>query len=95
VIYGIGTVTRLAQVSVRTLRYDDELGLLKPAHVDPLTGYLHHAPDQVPRLRRPLALTTALPVPGGVNIEGDGPTELQAILEPDHRPANASPPSAG
>ena len=51
-MYGIGTVARLAQVSVRTLRHYDDLGLLKPAHVDPLTGYRYYTPDQVLRLHR-------------------------------------------
>ncbi len=55
-IYGIGTVARLAQVSVRTLRYYDELGLLRPAWVDPDTGYRWYSPDQLPRLHRIIAL---------------------------------------
>jgi len=55
-MYGIGTVARLAQVSVRTLRHYDDLGLLKPAYVDPLTGYRHYTPDQVLRLHRILVL---------------------------------------
>ena len=55
-MYGIGTVARLAQVSVRTLRHYDDLGLLKPAHVDPLTGYRYYTPDQVLRLHRILVL---------------------------------------
>jgi DNA-binding transcriptional MerR regulator len=55
-VYGIGTVARLAQVSVRTLRYYDELGLLRPQWVDPDTGYRWYGPDQVPRLYRILAL---------------------------------------
>ncbi len=55
-MYGIGTVARLAQVSVRTLRHYDDLGLLKPAWVDPLTGYRHYTPDQVLRLHRILVL---------------------------------------
>ena len=55
-MYGIGTVARLAQVSVRTLRHYDDLGLLKPARVDPLTGYRHYTPDQVLRLHRILVL---------------------------------------
>ncbi|HUY98484.1 MAG TPA: MerR family transcriptional regulator [Verrucomicrobiae bacterium] len=49
-------MARLAQVSVRTLRHDDDLGLLKPAHVEPLTGYWHCTPDQVLRLHRILVL---------------------------------------
>jgi DNA-binding transcriptional MerR regulator len=55
-MYGIGLVARLAQVSVRTLRHYDNLGLLKPSHVDPLTGYRYYTPDQVLRLHRILVL---------------------------------------
>ena len=55
-VYGIGTVARLAQVSVRTLRHYDELGLLEPAHVDPRTGYRSYEPEQLHRLHRILAL---------------------------------------
>jgi DNA-binding transcriptional MerR regulator len=55
-MYGIGTVARLAQVSVRTLRHYDHLGLLRPARVDPRTGYRSYAPEQVLQLHRILAL---------------------------------------
>jgi DNA-binding transcriptional MerR regulator len=55
-VYGIGTVARLAQVSVRTLRHYDDVGLLPPAFVDPATGYRSYTPDQVLRLHRILVL---------------------------------------
>jgi DNA-binding transcriptional MerR regulator len=55
-VYGIGTVARLAQVSVRTLRHYDDIGLLKPARVDPQTGYRSYAPEQLHRLHRILVL---------------------------------------
>ena len=55
-MFGIGTVARLAQASVRTLRHYDDLGLLTPARLDPLTGYRHYTPDQVLRLHRILVL---------------------------------------
>jgi DNA-binding transcriptional MerR regulator len=55
-MYGIGTVARLAQVSVRTLRHYDDLGLLIPAHVDSRTGYRYYSPDQVVQLHRILVL---------------------------------------
>jgi DNA-binding transcriptional MerR regulator len=55
-MYGIGMVARLAQVSVRTLRHYDDLGLLKPAYVDPATGYRRYTPDQVLRLHRIVVL---------------------------------------
>ena len=55
-VYRIGTVARLAQVSVRTLRHYDDVGLLHPTRVDPDTGYRWYAPEQLARLHRILAL---------------------------------------
>jgi DNA-binding transcriptional MerR regulator len=52
----IGDFSRLAQVSVDTLRHYDTLGLLKPTEVDPLTGYRYYAHHQLGRLNRILAL---------------------------------------
>jgi DNA-binding transcriptional MerR regulator len=52
----IGDFSRIGRVSVQTLRYYDDLGLLKPAAVDPFTGYRSYAFDQLPRLHRILAL---------------------------------------
>ena len=51
-MYGIGRVARRAQVSQGTLRHDDDLGLLRPAHVDRTSGYRSYPPDQVLRLHR-------------------------------------------
>ena len=55
-VYRIGTVARLAQVSVRTLRHYDDVGLLHPTRVDPDTGYRWYGPEQLARLHRILAL---------------------------------------
>ena len=52
----IGDFARLSQVSVVTLRYYDEMDLLKPVRVDTFTGYRFYAADQLPRLNRILAL---------------------------------------
>jgi DNA-binding transcriptional MerR regulator len=52
----IGDFARLSQVSVVTLRYYDEMDLLKPVKVDPFTGYRFYSADQLPRLNRILAL---------------------------------------
>ena len=46
----------MAGVSVRTLRYYDEIGLLPPVWVDPSTGYRWYAPEQLRRLHRIVAL---------------------------------------
>jgi predicted transcriptional regulator YdeE/effector-binding domain-containing protein len=52
----IGDFSRLAQVSIKTLRYYGRLGLFRPAWIDRFTGYRYYALDQLPRLNRILAL---------------------------------------
>ncbi len=52
----IGEFSKLAQVSVKALRYYDELGLLRPDWVDRYTGYRYYSLQQLPRLNRLLAL---------------------------------------
>ena len=52
----IGDIALLSQVTVVTLRHCDEMGLIKPALVDPLTGYRYYSVDQLPELNRILAL---------------------------------------
>jgi effector-binding domain-containing protein len=55
-MFRIGDFSKLSQVSVKALRYYDEIGLLKPADVDRFTGYRYYSVDQLPRLNRILAL---------------------------------------
>jgi predicted transcriptional regulator YdeE/DNA-binding transcriptional MerR regulator len=52
----IGDFSKLAQVSVKTLRYYGDLGLLKPAWIDRYSGYRYYTAAQLPRLNRILAL---------------------------------------
>lgn len=52
----IGEFSALAQVSIRTLRHYDEVGLLKPMHVEEESGYRHYSVSQLPRLHRILVL---------------------------------------
>ena len=52
----VGDFSRLSLVSIKALRYYDELGLLKPARVDDFTGYRYYTAEQLPRLNRILAL---------------------------------------
>ena len=52
----IGDFSRLSQTPVSTLRYYDEIGLLKPVEVDHFTGYRYYTFDQLARLNRILAL---------------------------------------
>jgi DNA-binding transcriptional MerR regulator/effector-binding domain-containing protein len=52
----IGEFARLGQVTVQTLRYYADLGLLKPGDVDLFTGYRYYLLNQLPTLHRILAL---------------------------------------
>lgn len=80
----IGDFSLTGRVSVRTLRHYDDLGLLRPARVDPDTGYRFYAIGQLPRLHRILALKEL-----GLSLDeiaialGDGPSPaaLRAMLE--------------
>ncbi|MGW1378919.1 MerR family transcriptional regulator [Streptomyces sp. NPDC002446] len=47
----IGAFARACRLSPKALRLYDELGLLRPAHVDPVNGYRHYAPAQLERAR--------------------------------------------
>lgn len=40
--YKIGDFSRLTNISIRTLRYYDEIGILKPEYVDPYSGYRYY-----------------------------------------------------
>lgn len=55
-MFKIGDFSRLSQVSIKALRYYDEIGLLQPARIDEFTNYRYYSAEQLPRLNRILAL---------------------------------------
>jgi DNA-binding transcriptional MerR regulator len=55
-MFRIGEFSKIAQVPGSLLRYYDQIGLLKPAHIDQWTGYRYYSAKQLPRLHRILAL---------------------------------------
>jgi DNA-binding transcriptional MerR regulator len=48
--YRIGEFSELSGVSAKTLRFYDEIGLLRPTAVDPRTGYRHYSAHQLDTL---------------------------------------------
>jgi DNA-binding transcriptional MerR regulator len=52
----IGDFSKLSRVSIKTLRYYDEMGLFKPSMIDRFTGYRYYTLDQLSQLNRILAL---------------------------------------
>ena len=55
-MFKIGDFSRVAQVTVKALRYYGKLGLLQPRWIDRYSGYRYYTLDQLPRLNRILAL---------------------------------------
>lgn len=82
-MYSIGEFASIGRVSVRMLRHYDAIGLLRPAHVDPHTGYRSYDDRQFGRLLEVLGYKDL-----GLRLEAiaaivDGslsPEEVEALL---------------
>lgn len=55
-MFKIGEFSKLTQVSIRMLRYYDEVGLLHPAKIDKFTGYRLYSIEQIPTLQKIILL---------------------------------------
>ena len=73
-MHGIGETARASGLSVGTLRFYDGAGVLRPAGVDPRTGYRSYTADQVRAARLVAALRTA-----GMSLAG-----IRAVLRVRH-----------
>ncbi|HUK91057.1 MAG TPA: MerR family transcriptional regulator [Blastocatellia bacterium] len=51
----IGTFAKLGQTSIKTLRFYDEIGLLRPAHVNRFNRYRYYSANQLSELRSIIA----------------------------------------
>ncbi|MEW9122213.1 MAG: MerR family transcriptional regulator [Thermotaleaceae bacterium] len=63
-MYRIGEFSKMTKTTIKTLRYYDEMGLLKPAFVDAETGYRFYTTKQLVPLHYIIALRQV-----GVSIE--------------------------
>ena len=50
-LLSIGTFADMSRLSIKALRLYDELGILRPLHIDPQTGYRYYGVDQLPEAR--------------------------------------------
>jgi DNA-binding transcriptional MerR regulator len=83
----IGEFSKLVQVPIATLRYYDQVGLLKPVEVDRFTGYRYYSASQLPRLHRILALKGlgfSLEQIAEVLDEGLTPEQMRGMLRLRH-----------
>lgn len=76
-LHSIGATARASGLSVGTLRFYDGAGLLRPAAVDPRTGYRYYTDDQVGTARLVAVLRAA-----GMSLAGIG-----SVLRLRHDPA--------
>jgi DNA-binding transcriptional MerR regulator/predicted transcriptional regulator YdeE len=90
-VFKIGEFSKLVQVPVPTLRYYDQVGLLKPVEVDRMTGYRYYSASQLPRLHRILALKGlgfSLEQIGEVLDEGLSPEQMRGMFRLRHAQIN-------
>jgi len=79
--------SKLSMVSIKTLRYYDQMGLLRPINIDLETGYRYYTVGQLPRLNRILALKDlgfSLQQIDQVLNEGVPPEQLRGMLRLKH-----------
>lgn len=82
-MFTIGDFARHGRVSVRMLRHYDAIGLLRPARVDPHSGYRFYEAGQLARLNRVLALKDlgfTLDQVGAILRDELGAEELRGML---------------
>jgi DNA-binding transcriptional MerR regulator/effector-binding domain-containing protein len=82
-MFRIGEFSRIARVSMRLLRYYDELGLLRPARTDSTNGYRYYTAEQLSQLNRILVLRDlglALEQIARVLSDGISAEELRGML---------------
>jgi len=82
--YHIGEFAELCGVSAKTLRFYDEVGVLRPASVDPRNGYRRYLPQQLEQMASILALKN-LGVPlaqvGEFTAKSGASADRRAILD--------------
>jgi DNA-binding transcriptional MerR regulator len=82
-LFAIGDFARHGRVSVRMLRHYDAIGLLRPAYVDPVTGYRSYEAGQFVDLNRIVALKDlgfSLEQVRTLIADEISPAELRALL---------------
>ncbi|HEX3078084.1 MAG TPA: MerR family transcriptional regulator [Lachnospiraceae bacterium] len=55
-MYKIGLFSKMNKVTIKALRYYDEVGLLKPAHIDQENGYRYYTSEQLPIMHQILSM---------------------------------------
>ena len=86
-MFRIGDFSKLGRVPVKTLRYYDEIGLLKPSEVNRYNRYRYYTVEQLPALNRILVLKElGFPLEQIRNLlqENLSPDQLKGMLQLRH-----------
>lgn len=54
--YSIGIFSKINKVTTKTLRYYDQIGILKPSKVDDSSGYRYYSSEDLPKIHKIIAL---------------------------------------
>ena len=55
-MYKIGDFSKKVSISVKTLRYYDEINLFKPSYIDDFTGYRYYTDEQIEQIKKIIML---------------------------------------
>lgn len=55
-MYKIGEFSRVCKTTIKTLRYYDEFGILKPNYIDSLSGYRYYSPSKIAEYNKIMVL---------------------------------------
>lgn len=81
VLYKIGMFSQMNQITIKTLRYYDDIGLLKPVYVDENNGFRYYTSSQLPALHRILALRQMGFTLEEIKMVQDGMSEEKLLLQ--------------
>ena len=77
----IGEFSKLAKTTIKTLRYYDKVGLLKPAFVDSATSYRYYTEEQLENMKQILAYKAAGMTNEDIMHILSGMNPMQALAE--------------
>lgn len=86
-LFTIGEVSKIKAVSVKSLRYYGDLGILPPAYINPESGYRYYCSDQLVIVDLiKVCLDLDIPLKNFRNyIQTDGSVDVGRLLDDAHR----------
>ena len=79
-MFSIGVFSKINKVTTKTLRYYEDIGLLKPGYVDEVTKYRYYTTEQLPKLHEIITLKQMGLSLNEIKEVIDKPEEIEKIL---------------